>query len=265
MMADFIGSSHRHEEGDLCPLMVCPGIFQRMEAVSLENNFSQACQVMEYLLDLHDRYKDAKDRQAGLDTEADTISFSDFEGCKQEGGESRTIKPIEFDEPEDLPTSPTGSTDIITKVFKCPKCTSQFHSTLKLHFHLAIKHQISSRKTPPGKEIGHSVETSCPVCGKMFFNTKTLKFHKHICFPKLLKLKPRWRKFNNHHCHRLHINPLRNLHQNETKKHFLGNGCTCGQYFHWKSLYFQHKKSLQDTERISQFKEDKKTEKPSKS
>lgn len=56
MMADFIGSSHRHEEGDLCPLMVCPGIFQRMEAVSLENNFSQACQVMEYLLDLHDRY-----------------------------------------------------------------------------------------------------------------------------------------------------------------------------------------------------------------
>lgn len=56
MMADFIGSSHRHEEGDLCPLMVCPGILQRMEAVSLENNFSQACQVMEYLLDLHDRY-----------------------------------------------------------------------------------------------------------------------------------------------------------------------------------------------------------------
>lgn len=56
MMADFIGSSHRHEEGDLCPLMVCPDIFQRMEAVSLENNFSQACQVMEYLLDLHDGY-----------------------------------------------------------------------------------------------------------------------------------------------------------------------------------------------------------------
>lgn len=55
MMADFIGSGHRHEEGDLCPLLVCPGILQRVEAVSLENKFSQACQVMEYLLDLHDR------------------------------------------------------------------------------------------------------------------------------------------------------------------------------------------------------------------
>lgn len=56
MMADFIGSGHRHEEGDLCPLLVCPGILQRVEAVSLENKFSQACQVMEFLLDLHDRY-----------------------------------------------------------------------------------------------------------------------------------------------------------------------------------------------------------------
>lgn len=56
MMADFIGSDHRHEEGDLCPLLVCSGILQRVEAVSLENKFSQACQVMEFLLDLHDRY-----------------------------------------------------------------------------------------------------------------------------------------------------------------------------------------------------------------
>lgn len=241
-MADFIGSGHRHEEGDLCPLLVCPGILQRVEAVSLENNFTQACQVMEYLLDLHDRYKDAKDRQAGLDSETDTISFADLEGCKQEAGESRTSKPIEFDKLEDLPTSPTGSSDVLTKVFKCPKCTSQFYSTLKMHFHLALKHQTSSQKTPTGEEIGHSVGASCPFCRKMFFKTKTLKFHKHICLPKLLKLKPRWREWNNHHCHSLHINPMRNLHPYEIKKCFLGHGCICGQNFHWKSLYFQHKK-----------------------
>lgn len=238
-MAGLMDSGHRHE-GDLCPLLVCQDILQRVEAVSLDNNFSQPCQVMEYFLDLHDRFRHAGDREAGLDYEKDTTSFA--VGCKLGPGDSRASGPKDSEKHEGLPTSPTGCCDAVTKVFNCPKCSSQFHTTLKLHFHLALKHHTSSKRTPAGEEIGHSLGTLCPLCGKMFFNAKAFKFHKHICLPKLLKLKPRWTELNHHHCHKLHISLMRNLHPTDNKKGFLGFGCICGQNFNWKSLYFQHKK-----------------------
>lgn len=154
--------------------------------------------------------------------------FVDLEGCKQEGGESRIIKLIEFDEFEDLLIFFIGFIDIIIKVFKCFKCIFQFYFILKLYFYFVIKYYIFLRKILLGKEIGYFVEILCFVCGKMFFNIKILKFYKYICFLKLLKLKLRWRKFNNYYCYRLYINFLRNLYQNEIKKYFLGNGCICG-------------------------------------
>ncbi|XP_061189600.1 uncharacterized protein LOC133197534 [Saccostrea echinata] len=236
-MDNATNSTHRHG-GDLCSLTVCQEILQQLEAVLSECNKPQACDLIEYFLYLHERYKLSKSDQTCLDN---ISKYSGSEGICLKSTESRTNKVLKDEEDETLSSTPTQSSDIDTERFKCPHCHAQFQSKLKVHIHLALKHQgclKKSRKTRHDTEF--SIGAACPLCGKMFSNYKKLKTHKKMCLPSLMQRKPKvkalyQRLYKKSYQHRL-------VHPGGTQMHLSLYTCTCGQNFKWKSIYFHHKR-----------------------
>ncbi|XP_062569198.1 uncharacterized protein LOC134231276 [Saccostrea cucullata] len=233
-------SPHRHG-GDMCSLTICQEILQRLEAVLSECNKPQACDLIEYFLYLHERYKLSQSEQSCLDiTNISKNSVSEEDVCL-ESNESSTSKVLKAEEEETLPPAPSQSIDTDTEKLNCSHCHAQFQSKLKVHIHCALKHKGCLKKSQETRhDTKFSTGTACPLCGKMFSNFKKLKTHKKLCIPRILQRKPKLKALYQ----RLNKKPYQHrfLRPGSIQMPLFPYTCTCGQFFKWRSIYFHHKR-----------------------